>query len=250
MMKYILQHSTLHDPSEELTRTDEYGLFPLYTAISEPHTEDHVLTVCHWLYAHGADIQQQVGLEWSCLSRACLLGYTGVAKWLLSSGALLTPAMTFDEQLAKIDIPPSCYYCREEDALVRYVADRVHREIFTWARDICFLRTSFMVFLSGTILPKTHAGQDLQKIIQNRLMSFGHFSEHAASFLLKNLSKETMEQFLVLSASPLTVLNGKSDVLEVIAQYVGVETSQKILCTVEGLVKHEKWWESRNLNVW
>jgi len=283
MMKYIFQHSTLSNPLEELTMTDEHELFPLYTAISKPHSEEHILALCSWLYEMGANIHQQVGYEWSCLSRACLLGYEGVAKWLLSNGALLTTTTTttssvvaaavdgedntttttstttmtvFDEQMAKMDLPPSSCY-GHEGALVRHVADRVHRKIFQWAKEICSIRTSFMVFLSGTIIltntttthtdPHSHPRRrDPFKMIQQHLMNYGHYSEEAVSFFLTDVSKEKMEEFLRLSASPLNILNGYSGVLELISQYVGVETRSKILCTATGLVQHEKWW---NLDV-
>ena len=248
MMRYILQNSTEPSPLEELTKTDEHDLFPLYTAISKPHTEDQILKNCRWLLAHGADIQQQVGSEWSCLSRACLLGYEGVAKWLLVSGALLNKVDgTFDSILAMVDLPPSCYYGHEGE-VTRHVADRVHRSIFAWARNICFTRHSFMIFLSGTIIGtsiKNHPAEssdDPRQIIKDRLMSAGYYSEQAASFLLKDIPQSTLVHFLTLAASPLNIFNGQSGVLELIGSFVGVETSQKTLRTARGLVKHEQWW--------
>jgi hypothetical protein len=246
MMRYILQNSTESTPLEELTNTDEHGLFPLYTAISKPHSEDQILAICQWLHANGADIQQQVGSEWSCLSRACLLGYDRVAKWLLTSGALLSQVDgTFDSNLAKLDIPPSCHYGHEGE-VIRHVADRVHRSMFAWARNICDTRHSFMVFLSGTLVGTSSnnvaESDDPRQFIRDRLISAGNYSEQAVSFLLKDIPHSTLVQFLTMAVSPLNIFNGQSGVLELIGSFVGVEKNHKILCTTRGLVKHEQWW--------
>lgn len=235
MMKYILQQS--QEPSRELAETDEHGLFPLYTAISKPHCQERILAVCRWLHANGADIQQTVGGEWSPLSRACLFGFDQVAQWLLSSGALLDDQGDFDSNLAQLDMTPM-YPC-SGDSLQR-VANRVHRSLFAWAREVVYGRHDYMLVLSGTILPKLH--QDPRRVVRERLVSREHYSETAASFLLQDISDSKLTEFLSMSASPLVAFNGHSDILELIGQYVGVETSLAVLRTAQGLLEHETWW--------
>ena len=44
--------------ANELHMTDEHDLFPLYTAISEPHVEQEILETCQWLVACGTNLRR------------------------------------------------------------------------------------------------------------------------------------------------------------------------------------------------
>lgn len=262
MMKYIVHNSRV--PADELTRTDEFGLFPMYVAISKPHTQEHILTICRWLHDNGGDIQQMVGQEWSCLSRACLFGFERVAKWLLSKGALLNAQGDFDRTLAKTELPPSCVYgCEGEPT--RQVADRVHRHIFQWARDIVSCQQAFWLVLSGTLfLPscgddgEDGGGSNGEDGSDNRRRGQRNTGAHRQVLTqpsgqewedIRSTDSSTLVHVhedsvvLVAASSPLQLLNGHSGVLELMGQYVGIETNKRILCTAHGLMEHEPWWD-------
>lgn len=220
MLRYILRQSRF-PAHEEICRTDECGMFPLYTAISEPHPEGQILTLCRWLYENGADLQQTVGNEWSPLARACLKGYDKVALWLIQTGALLRPLgdgkAIFDTHLAERDLPRfGVYNVGGCDTMM--VTRFVHEEIFTWARQTLAARESFVWVLLGTIQRST---------INCVEYDTGHGDDRDE----------------VPTQSSLWVLNGHPGLLEHVAGFVGVEVNANILCTARGLVDHhELWW--------
>jgi hypothetical protein len=240
MMRYIMLKST--NPSEEMSKTDEYGLFPLYTAITEPHNEEHIIAVCGWLCNNGADIKQTVGGEWSPLSKACLKGFERVALWLLSSGALLNADGSFDADLAKRDLP-SCGYepCGYEAQKHAY---RIHQKIFAWARQIVSTQSIFLLFLTGT-LKLSRPSVDPKQSIEHVILTCGYYPVASVSFLLQDIPDEKLNAFLEMASSPLVVFNGLPGILELISEYVSIERNRKILCTAKGLVEHEKWWNLR-----
>lgn len=237
MLKYILLQSS--DPVSELTQSDECGLFPLYAAISKPHTQDHILTLCRWFVSNGADIQQRVGGEWSPLSRAILFGYDRVAQWFLSQGALLDEAGAFDSNLAKADIPPTY-----EGANTLLIPQQVHLKLFAWARRICFNELCYKVFLMGTRSTERDLSTPRHRVEQY-LVRQAHYSPAAASFLLQDMSDAKLREFLSMTASPLSVFDGHGAVLKLVGQYLGVERNAKIFSTAQGLVEHETWWISQ-----
>ena len=232
MLRYILRNSQ-YPPHQELRRIDECGLFPLYTAISEPHSQDDILKVCQWLYQQGANLKQTVGNEWSPLARACLKGYEKVALWLIQSGALLRSQsddddnnnndtnanedVVFDANLAQRDLPRFGEYevggC---DTLL--VTRFVHNKIFAWARHTLATRESFGWVLLGTISSNDDSIDDSDQCPQNTMRS------------------------------PLCALNGHPGLLEHIAGFVGVSTSRHILITARGLVAHCDVWRCRAVN--
>ena len=239
MMRYIMHKS--NDPKGELCKSDEYGLFPLYTAISTPHKEANVLEVCQWLHSQGADIRQTVGMEWTALSRACLKGFGRVALWLVSAGALLDDSGSFDANVAKRDLPSCEYYPGDT-----VCAGRIHQEIFSWANDIVSTRDGFFMFLAGTIPPSQlgNTRQNHRQVIES-MITRGNLPEAAVSFLLNNIPDSKLMTFLDMVASPLCILNGFPGITEHIAQYVGVETNKSIICSARGLIEHKKWWDLR-----
>jgi hypothetical protein len=221
MMKHILANTTLDNPLEEFSKTDEHGLFPLYTAISEPNPEDHILRVCQWLHSHGANVKQTLGEDWSPLSRACLKGFDKVAIWLVSNGALLLkrqdkhdenkPSVVFDMDAAERDLPPNYYGIFDEST--QSEVNRVHDKIFDWANEILSTRDTFFLFLTGTLMPPP-------------------------VLLPSSTTEATATDFQIQRA--IQCFNGHSGVLELISQYVGVETKLEILCTARGLAKYRK----------
>jgi hypothetical protein len=240
MMRYILKKSK--DPAAELSKTDEHGLFPLYVAISKPHSEQQVLAVCRWLYANGCDIQQTVGdgeCAWSALSRACLFGFQEVAKWLLSSGSLLENTRgSFDTNLAKRDLPSYGYIDVSGEPQV--LANQIRRNIFVWSNEIVSTRNNFLLFLWGTLQPNEKTISHPRPRLENMLVSRGYFSKEAVSFLLQEIPDAKLGTFLEMAKPPLRVFNGHPGILEQIGQYLGVQSDAKLLRTVRGLVEHEK----------
>jgi hypothetical protein len=204
-------------------------------------TEDQILGVCERLVSNGADIHQTLGGEWTPLSRACLFGYGKVALWLLSRGALLDANGSFDAELAKRDLP-SCAY----DMETQIRADPVHRKIFAWAKETISVQNKYFLFLSGALYHR-RTNVDPRRIVEDRLCRCGFYSVEATSLLLKDISEARLRAFLDMTVSPLLVFNGIPGIMERIGHYVGVETNRELLCTAQGLVKHEEWWNLREL---
>mmetsp|Transcript_8719 Transcript_8719/g.26090 ORF Transcript_8719/g.26090 Transcript_8719/m.26090 type:complete len:354 (-) Transcript_8719:1359-2420(-) len=246
MMRYILKNSSKHgddndnDPADdEVCKTDKYGIFPLYAAISKPHCEEHVLAMCRWLFANGCDVRQLVGQEWSALSRACLFGYPAVARWLLLNGALLDESGCFDVSIAKRDMPAFCDQCCDWHPRT----ERIYRTIFTGAHRVISVRDNFFMFLSGTLQPSIG---DSRRAIVRRMVTCECYSESEATLLLRDLPDDTLDEFSERTSSfPLAALSGLPGVLEHIGEYVGFETSKGVLTTARGLIEHEKWWNLR-----
>ena len=263
VLQYILQqyHKNHNDRATQtapavLHQTDEYHLFPLYMAISEPHSEENVLKVCQWLYERGANLQQTVAGEWSALSRACLKGYGKVALWLVWNGALLQKGTfgsedpVFATTLARRDLPSQGFYNGGVMGLVYLQQTQlVHMAIFAWAKDILFVNEAFLWVLRGTILPKIESDmQDknsLQEAVARRMtlsVSSAH-SKKCVSLLLNETSWDTLAIFYESTLSPLRFLNGHPGILEKIAAFAGFTKDKDVLCTARGLVEHEKWWK-------
>lgn len=240
MLRYIWKMS--EDPVGELSKTDEFGLFPLYTAISDPRDQESILEVCRFLYQRGASVQQTVAGEWSPLSRACLKGFRKVAEWLLASGALLTADGRFDCHLAKRDIPLAGSYNTGEDSLTS-TASQIHRELFAWAEEILATWDTFFLVLAAVSLPLPSietARPTLERILAERCRS----TLSNASALLCMLPDSKLLAFLNTLRSPLEVFSGHPGIMEHIGGFVGVEEDRTILCTARGLVGHKVWWAS------
>ena len=248
MIRYILQKSD--DPICEMSKTDEHGLFPMYVAISETHDENHILTICQFLHQNGANIQQTLAGEWTCLSRACLKGMDKVAFWLVKEGGALLNSETgeFDHEVARRDLPATGY----EDICGHAASNRAHRvhsQIFQWSKEIVATRNHFRLFLIGTM--NLSSRRDVianPKICVKRIMvSRGLFSAESIQFLLEDMTDEKLREFLDKASSPLTMFNGQHGILQQISEYLGVETNTKILKTALGLVEHEETWNLREL---
>ena len=236
MLRYILKKS--NDPVGELFKTDQYGPFPLYVAISKGKGENNILRVCRWLCDNGADIKQTVGGDWSPLFRACAFGFVNVSLWLLSSGALLDSNGSFDASIAKRDLP-SCWNGNNQAIL-----DRVHRKIFACAAQVIATRSNFLLFLSGTLKLKNKMSP--RSAVEHVMVSRGYYAASAVTMLLEDLADGKLGFFLDMAASPLHVFNGQSGILELIGQFVGgIESSRSILTTARGLMEYEKWWDLR-----
>ena len=249
-------HAALH-------QTDEYELFPLYMAISEPHSEDKILEVCQWLHQKGASLQQCVASEWSALSRACLKGYGKVALWLIKNGALLLRhnadesggSPVFSASLARRDLPSlGVYNGGVMGSHFLHLTQHVHKSIFAWAHNILATNDAFRWVLRGTIPPRFgQATQDkkaLQETVLRRISQFtaSTYSSKSLSFLIEEVPMESLVAFYNMTLSPLRFLSGHPGILENIASFVGVTTDKNLLCTARGLVEHELWWQISSLS--
>ena len=251
MVRYILSKcKTPVARKEELAKTDEHGLFPLYVAIARNRKQEDVLEVCKFLLEQGADLSQTLGDEYSPLFRACAFGYDKVALWLLSEGALLTESdnkYRFEVSLAQRDLPFSSHSCDG------WVQDRTIRKLFDWARETVTTRKNFLLFMSGSLVAPPATGEvavaAAKAQIRSALTANEHASEEAASLLLRDLSDQTLQKFWKLtkvtsSSSPLAVFSTYPGILEHIGRFVGLETKGRVLCTAKGLVEYEQQWNS------
>jgi hypothetical protein len=215
-----------------LTQTDDFGLFPLYTAISEPNDEEQVLKTVQWLVHHGAKVNQSVHGMYNAFRRACFKGYGKVAKWLVMEGGtfLLTRNNNHENNNSEITF---CHFSAK-----RYMqplrlsydtagctwtaaahADDVHQQLFQWAETTLATRRNFAVFMLAAAAAPTN-GSNRQ----------GGQKKH---------------DFFQSLSSSLQVWNGHTypGILEHIAGFVGVETKKKVLTTARGLLEHKVWYQ-------
>jgi len=103
--------------------------------------------------------------------------------------------------------------------LTQSAVDRVHCNIFDWAKDILATRDAFFLFLTGTLLPPP--------------VPLLPCSSTATSS-----AEVTTIDFQIQRA--IQHFNGHSGILELISQYVGVETKLDVLCTARGLESYRR----------
>ncbi|KAG7358345.1 ankyrin repeat domain protein [Nitzschia inconspicua] len=155
-MKYILQQATSRGTNavNVLTQTDDFGLFPLYTAISDPHDEETVLKTVQWLVQNGADVQQTVHGLYTAFRRATFKGFSKVATWLvIEAGAFLCEeSVEFCHSSAKRLMQPvklsydtaGCTWTSAAHA------DDIHQHLFEWAAKTLETRSNFSWMMLGT----------------------------------------------------------------------------------------------------
>lgn len=208
-MQYILKTEVTKKGNNKsakdlLTATDDFGLFPLYTAISEPHHDDDVLRVVKWLVSNGADVRQTLANLYTPFSRACFKGYAKVAQWLVIEGGAFLQHGTFKIDWAQRHMQPlrmshdtcGCSWTSAAEA------NRIHQGLFVWAERVLKTRRDFIWVLWGS----------------------HHRSVRG-------------------SLSSLEALSGHAGLLQHIASYAGVETRTSILTTARGLIQHRVWYQ-------
>jgi hypothetical protein len=209
-----------------LTQTDDYGLFPLYTAISEPNDEKKVLKTVQWLVHNGAEVNQSVHGMYNAFRRACFKGYGEVAKWLVIEGG--TFLLTSNNNESNNNETVFCHFSAKrymQPLRLTYdtagctwtsaaYADDVHQQLFQWAETTLETRRNFAMFMLAitTAVDRSNRPQE----------SKGDFFQ-----------------------PPVQVWNGYSypGMLEHIAGFVGVESRKNMLTTARGLLFHKAWYQ-------
>lgn len=205
-MHYILQQATLNEGKtalEVLAETDRCGLFPLYTAISEPHHEESVLKTVQWLVQQGADVQQSVHGMFTSFRRAAFKGFSKVAQWLVIEGGVFLKNGSDDEfchtAAKRLMQPVRISYDTAGCTWISAAhADCIHQQLFKWAETTLETRSDYRWVMLGSKRP---------------------------------------------SSSSLQILDGHPGLLEHIAGFVGVERRKGILATARGLLEHKEWYQ-------
>ena len=208
------------------TRDKEVGYhFPMYETVLGGH-----LQTCKWLHAHGAsdDIKtmpetspaykQHHGL--TCLNVAFKNGQREMIRWLLLNGALCkdnTPG-ELDLRAMRRDLIDDASFWH-----LHFVEER--KSLLEWVTDLHQARTSFLTFLMGTLSPAEYSPSSLRKVLLKKLES-----EQATSRLLESLPldqhRQLWDELLAIRARQqpnyLSLLTGKSGILELVCDYVGI----------------------------
>ena len=157
----------------------------------------YLADTCKWLFAHGAsnDIKRKPGSGLEGRARRPL--YTTIRYGLpfyqsLRKWFILNGALCKDDASGELDVE-----IMERDIAVNPSSWRAkeRKDLLEWANNIHRARTSFLPFLSGTSSDTKHAYSTRR------------------------------------SSSPVSLLNGKSGVLELIGNYTGIVRGRKARIT-------------------
>ena len=185
-------------------------LFPMWSAARHGH-----LDVCKWLFQHGAagDIKRRASTN-----RHTPFSVTfdesdkrNVGRWLILRGALCTDGDTGDLDVGLM-----------RDSLNRHNGSARERpELLKWAREHHQSRSSFGVFLMGTLSAPTYSVTKLR----NELLARNR-SEKVVDRILANIPSDECrllwDDLFPRHVCPLAVFAGKSGILELIGDYVGI----------------------------
>ena len=168
--------------------------FAMYAAAYGGHVK-----VVQWLARHGGakeDIRQHNYFGLSCLRAALNQGHDDVAKWLLPNRAL-TPRDDgeIDDALLRHELNPAMNTFAEK------WCDDKRLTVLSWARDAVTIHEIVMLLLKGTMLSPSSS--------QFRRHPNNHYATRSKRMKLS------------FTPSSLVVLNGKSGILELIAEYAG-----------------------------
>ena len=183
--------------------------FPMYTAAMNGRFE-----ACKWLFDHGAagDVERRADHGFTPL--AITFGKPlsrDLSRWLILMGALCK-----DDGTGDLDVDLM------RDSLIRFHGSTEERlELLKWAREHHQSRSYFYMFLMGTLSEPKYSATKLR----NELLARNR-SEKAVDRLLECVPPD---QYHLLWADlfahrvgPLAAFSGKSGILELIGDYVGI----------------------------
>ena len=192
---------------------------PLYFPMSAAARNGH-LSGCKWLYDHGAagDIKRRV--DGGAGDGLTPLSITfdespkrNVSRWLILRGALCK-----DDDTGGLDVDLM------RGSLNRFNGSRRERpELLKWAREHHQSRSSFRVFLMGTVSAPTYSVTKLRNELLARIRS-----EKVVERILKNTPPDQCRllwddwNLFPRRVCPLAVFSGKSGILELIGDCVGI----------------------------
>ena len=123
--------------------------FPVYVAANHGRLE-----ICKWLYDHGAagDIKRRTSIGDSPLRISFVFSnQRDLSQWLILNGVLCK-----DDESGKLDFGTAL-----QDLGVRYGRNSYsfpeRKALLEWANDLHGARTSFLLFLTGTLSGPKHA---------------------------------------------------------------------------------------------
>ena len=140
-------------------RDENVGLhFAMYLAAVHGRIE-----VCKWLCDHGAarDVKRRtvspIGTDRPLLVTFDRPEFRNVSRWLILRGAMCKDFQSgeLDIDVIKMDLRGDMYFYHQAD-LRKRIEER--KLLLDWANDLHQARTSFLLFLSGTLSPPNHAG--------------------------------------------------------------------------------------------
>eukprot|EP00563_Minutocellus_polymorphus_P012912 CAMPEP_0181075432 /NCGR_PEP_ID=MMETSP1070-20121207/30104_1 /TAXON_ID=265543 /ORGANISM="Minutocellus polymorphus, Strain NH13" /LENGTH=403 /DNA_ID=CAMNT_0023156559 /DNA_START=132 /DNA_END=1344 /DNA_ORIENTATION=+ len=186
--------------------------FPLYSAV-----RFGTLEVCKWLFAHGAagDIKRTVAdTRYTPLSGI----FDESDKRTLSRWLILNGALCKDDDTGELDhdlITKDLTYHGDDSA-------RELPELLMWAREHHQCRSAFGVFLMGTLSILEYSNTKLRHAFLARIRS-----EKVVDRILRNTPPDQYrllwdELFPQRVCCSLAALCGKSGILELIGDYVGI----------------------------
>ena len=188
--------------------------FPMYQAARHGH-----LDVCKWLYEHGAagDVKRRTHTGFTPLSTLFdESDKRDVCRWLILRGALCKDGVTGD---LDVDLMRQSLNRFDESAEER-------PELLKWAREHHQFRSSFGVFLMGTLSSPTYSVTKLR----NELLARNR-SEKVVDRLLECVSPDECrllwDDLFPRRVCPLAVFAGKSGILELIGDYIAIVRGQE-----------------------
>ena len=202
--------------------------FPLIRAASFGHID-----ACKWLFARGAfgDIRRRtksssaffkVNDDLSCLSSTFDDGCNRmVCRWLVLNGALEKKSGGLNAMVMIKDLA-----CTTDDESDHFITGSEERKLLLeWANGLQCARDSFLTFLMGTLSPAEYSPSSLRKLLLKKLES-----EQATSRLLESLPPkqhwQLWDELLAARAkrqpNNLSLLSGKTGILELVCDYVGI----------------------------
>ena len=185
------------------TRDEDAGFFyyPMYTAASRGH-----LGVCKWLFQHGAaEDVHSVTLSGS------FRRYTrDVSRWLILRGALCAADDTGDLHIGQMR---QILDWSEESA-------RERPELLKWAKEHHQTRSSFEVFLMGTLSPPTYSAAKLRDELMAKI-GIPSAVDRILAIAPPDQCRLLWDDLFAHRVCNLTVFSGKSGILELIGAYVG-----------------------------
>ena len=200
-MHYYCRHGNLKmiqylfSRGADCRKTDRYGSSPMYLAAYGGHFE-----VIKWLVHYGGAKEDIRKYEESCggfsaLRIALEFGFENIVKWMILNEALSTRYDdVFDATMMRNHLGQASHSNWEDDKRLA---------ILSWAQGAITIHDNFQLFLKGTIVSTS-------------------FYETGTTSKRMKLSPSSS------LSSPLVIFNGKSGILELISEYVGIPSAKDL----------------------
>ena len=189
---------------------DVANYFPMLAAARRGRMD-----ICKWLFQHGAagDIKRRA-LPTGETPLSAIFDESGkreLSRWLILNGALCK-----DDNSGELDID-----LMQGDLDRTASSDRERPELLKWAKVHHQSRSSFYVFLMGTLSAPAYSATKLRHALMAKIRS-----ERVVDRLLGNTPPDQYrllwDDLFPRRVCPLVAFSGKSGILELIGAYVGI----------------------------